>query len=141
MRKWFDRGTVLFLLVGLMNTGLNWLIMLVLNQGFHLGYWPSSAAGYVITSVLSFVLNRKFSFKSRGDVWGDLWRFALVIAVCYFIANSLAKPFIEWLFGMPLFSAFSKWAEPVALIFGNIMFTIPNYFGQRYIAFARGKKL
>ena len=137
MRKWIDRSMVLFLLVGILNTGLNWVIMLVLNRKMGLGYWQSSAVGYVITSALSFVLNRKYSFRSKGDLWGDLWRFALVIGVCYFIANAMAKPFIGWLFSIPTLSGLSEWTEPVALIFGNVVFTALNYIGQRYVAFAR----
>ena len=135
MLKYLDRSVVIFLIIGLLNTALNWLIMLVLNTKLGFGFWISSAVGYVITSALSFVLNRKFSFKSKGDWRSDLARFVLVIGCCYFAANMMAKPFIEWLFGTEMLLKYAKWTEPVALIFGNIVFTVLNYFGQRFIAF------
>ena len=135
MRALLDWSVISFLMIGVLNTGLNWAIMLVLNQRLGFGYWASSAVGYVLTSALSFVLNRKYSFRSKGDWKGDLARFVLVIAVCYFIANLLAKPFIEWAFSWPMFAQYAKLAEPVALIVGNVLFTVLNYFGQRFIAF------
>ncbi len=130
-----DRSLILFLLIGVGNTALNWAIMLVLYTNLGFGYWPASAVGYVLTSALSFILNRRFSFKSKGNVWVDLARFVLVIGVCYFMANAVAKPLIEWALSMPQLSGLSKWSGQIALIFGNVVFTGLNYVGQRLFAF------
>ena len=136
----FDRSLVVFLLIGGLNTLLNWAIMLVLYTNLGMPKWPASAIGYTITSALSFFLNRRFSFHSNGVFWGDLIRFALVIGVCYVAANLIAFPLIDWLLHLPAFASVAKWSGQAALLFGNVVFTILNYFGQRFFAFNREGK-
>lgn len=132
-----DKSFVIFLLIGGLNTLLNWIIMLVLYTNLGMDEWTASAIGYTLTSALSFFLNRKFSFRSKGAFWGDLIRFALVIGACYLIANLIAFPFIKWLLDLPAFVSIQRWSGQIALIFGNVLFTILNYFGQRFFAFNR----
>lgn len=130
-----DRSLLIFLVIGVGNTILNWVIMLVLYTNLGLGYWPSSAIGYVVTSALSFALNRRYSFRSKGNVWVDLARFVVVIGVCYFVANAMAKPLIERALRWDALAGLQKWTGQIALIFGNVVFTGLNYVGQRVFAF------
>ncbi len=130
-----DRSLPIFLAIGVGNTLLNWVLMLVLYTNMGLGFWPSSAIGYVVTSALSFILNRKYSFQSKGNVWIDLARFVAVIGLCYFVANAMAKPLIEWVLRWDVLSVLQKWSGQIALLFGNVVFTALNYVGQRLFAF------
>ena len=132
-----SRSLFIFMLIGLGNTGLNMLIMLALYRHFGLGHWSASAIGFVITSALSFLLNRKFSFNSQGKPVSDLWRFVLVIAACYFVAYALALPMIEWAVDLPVFVRLAPWGGEIALLLGNVIFTALNYLGQRFFAFAK----
>ena len=124
-----------FLLIGLGNTVLSLAIQLGLYSWAHLGYWPSSALAFLIASVSSFYLNRKYSFHSRGAVGRDALRFAVNIAVCYFLAYGAAQPLMEWLIPRLGWGRLVRWQGQITLVAGNGLFTCLNYFGQRCFAF------
>ena len=80
--KLFDRTLLKFLLVGCANTLCSMCIMYLLYHLGHFGYWGSSAAAFVLASILSFFLNRSFTFQSRDNLWKTAARFSVNIAVC-----------------------------------------------------------
>lgn len=126
-----------FLLVGLLNTLVGSAIMFGLYNLAHWEYWPASAANYILTSILSYFLNKYFTFRSVGRDWKQVLRFALNIAVCYLIAYRLAQPLCQWL----LSTADPKLKDNVSMLAGMCLFTALNYLGQRLFAFrvpARG---
>lgn len=125
-----------FLIVGLLNTLLGAVIMFALYDGAHLNYWASSAISYIIGGILSFFLNRRFTFKSDTPLLPAALKFAVTLAMCYVIAYSAAKPLVLWLFDGVLSTA---WAERVAMLTGMVIYTGLNYFGQRFFAFAAGR--
>lgn len=133
----FDRTFLKFLLVGVVNTLVGSAIMFLLYNGAGLinlgekGYWISSGANYFFTSILSFFLNKYFTFGARH--W-SLWMvvsFALTIIISYFVAYSLAKPLVYSLLG----SYSEKIRGNVSLFCGMCFFTGLNYLGQRLVAF------
>ena len=124
-----------FLLIGLGNTALSLAIQLGLYSWAHLGYWASSALAFLIASVSSFYFNRKYSFRSRGAVGRDALRFAVNIAVCYFLAYGAAQPLMEWLILRLDWDWLVRWQGQITLVAGNGLFTCLNYFGQRCFAF------
>ena len=124
-----------FLLIGLGNTVLSLAIQLGLYSWAHLGYWPSSALAFLIASISSFYFNRRYSFHSRGAVGRDALRFAVNIAVCYFLAYGAAQPLAQWLIPRLGWDWLIRWQGQITLIGGNGLFTCLNYFGQRCFAF------
>ena len=98
-------------------------------------YWVSSAANYVLTSILSFFLNKHFTFQSRERGAGQVVRFAANIAVCYLIAYGIAKPLCLRL----LANATVGTRDNVAMLVGMVLFTGLNYLGQRFFAFRSPK--
>ena len=132
MRKLFDASMWKFLLVGVANTLLSAVIMFLLEG---LGYWPSTAIAYVAGSVMSFFLNRHFTFQSKAPFWPSVLRFAINVAVCYLIAYSLAQPLAELILGWIGLPAI--WVERLAKLGGMVLFTCLNYFGQRFFAFRK----
>ena len=95
LRMLFDEKLWKFLLVGVLNTLVgNGLMFLLYNlAGF--SYWPATGLSYALASVMSYFLNRYFTFKYQGSGWGTALRFALNIAVCYGLAYGLAKPLVR----------------------------------------------
>lgn len=94
-------------------------------------YWFSSAANYVLTSILSFVLNKKFTFGYGGQTLRSGLRFAVNIGVCYLIAYGIAKPC-----ALMIFTGLSRPVqENVAMLIGMCLFTLMNYTGQRVFVF------
>ena len=80
MKKWIDASVWRFLLVGVGNTLLSLMLMFLLEG---LGYWPSTAIAYVAGAVMSFFLNRSFTFHSDVRFWPSAVKFAVNVAVCY----------------------------------------------------------
>lgn len=130
--RFLDASIPKFLLVGVGNTLLSAVIMFALEG---LGYWPSTAIAYVAGAVMSFFLNRKFTFQSQETLGRSAVKFTLNVAVCYLLAYSVAQP----LGGMVLGAMGVKgiWLERLTKIGGMGLYTILNYFGQRFFAFQK----
>ena len=94
-------------------------------------YWLSSAANYVVGSVVSFFLNKYFTFQNHEQSPKQVLRFIINVAVCYLVAYGAAKPIVlQLLAGQP-----TKVKENLAMFIGMCIFTVLNYFGQRFFAF------
>ena len=130
--KFLDASIPKFLLVGVGNTLLSAVLMFLLED---LGYWPSTAIAYVAGAVMSFFLNRKFTFQSRETVGRSAVKFALNVAVCYVLAYSIAQPLGGLVLGA--MGLTGVWLERLTKIGGMGLYTILNYFGQRFFAFQR----
>lgn len=129
----FDITFFKFILVGIVNTVVGTAVMFIAYNVFHLSYWVSSAANYVVGSVCSYFLNKYFTFQNREKSPVILLKFVANITVCYLIAYGGAKKLI-----LLLLSGFSKeWQDNVAMVCGMGLFVILNYFGQRFFAFKK----
>ena len=131
MNRFFDSSLLKFIAVGIVNTLLGRLIMFGLYNIFGCSYWISSAVNYILVSILSFCMNRKFTFSFKGKIAGSGLRFAVNIAVCYFIAYGAAKPFVSWI----LHGSALSIQENSAMMAGMVIFTGLNYLGQRFFVF------
>lgn len=131
MKNIIDKKLLKFILVGILNTLVGTAIMFGLYNLAGCSYWVSSAANYVIGSILSYVLNKKFTFQHRGQIAQSALRFAGNIAVCYLLAYGIAKPAVRSI----LTGATQQVQENIAMLAGMILFTGFNYLGQRYFVF------
>jgi len=120
-----------FLLVGVVNTLVGSAIMFGLYNLAGASYWLSSATNYILTSILSFFLNKYFTFRNQEKGWRPVLRFVVNIAVCYLLAYGLAEPLVRWL----LSGSSRTLRENVAMLTGMCLFTGFNYLGQRLFAF------
>lgn len=127
----FDEKLWKFLLVGVLNTLVGNGLMFLLYNLAGWGYWPATAVSYTLASVMSYFLNRYFTFKYTQGGWQVVLRFALNIAVCYGLAYGLAKPLIRLL----LANAADAVRDNVAMLAGMCLFVGFNYLGQRFFAF------
>ncbi len=130
--KLIDASVPKFLLVGVGNTLLS-LVLMFLLEG--LGYWPSTAIAYVAGAVMSFYLNRRFTFHSEERFGRSAVKFAVNVAVCYVLAYSIAQPLGKVILGAMGVSGL--WLERLTKIGGMGLYTILNYFGQRFFAFKK----
>lgn len=124
-----------FVLVGVCNTLLSLVLMFLLER---LGYWPSTAIAYVAGAALSFFVNRSFTFHSDEDFWRSVGKFIVNVAVCYVIAYALAQPLVRMVLGETAISP--VWQERIAKVVGMGLYTLLNYFGQRFFAFRKRKR-
>ncbi|MDR2783340.1 MAG: GtrA family protein [Treponema sp.] len=131
----FDPVFFKFILVGLLNTAIGSAVMFGLYNLAGLGYWASSVLSCGATSILSFFLNKYFTFGVKEWSLRMILVFALVIAVSYITAYSVAKPFIHRL----LRNYDERLRDNAAMLTGMGLFTAINYLGQRFAAFKRKK--
>ena len=126
-----DKKLVKFLVVGVINTLVGTAIMFGLYNLAHCSYWVSSAANYILTSILSFFLNKYFTFGSKEKSAAEVLRFAVNIAVCYLLAYGIARPLCL----AALAGASAAVRDNVSMFVGMCLFTGFNYIGQRFFAF------
>ena len=134
MAKLIDNSIPRFLLVWMGNTLLSMVLMFLLEG---LGYWPSTAIAYVAGAVMSFFLNRHFTFHSEETFLHSAVKFAINVAVCYVIAYALAQPIAGWVLGNTGMDPI--WQERLTKLGGMALYTILNSFGQRFFAFPQKK--
>jgi len=132
----FDKKLFKFILVGIINTIVGSTIMFLLYNAAHLSYWISSACNYCFTSILSFFLNKYFTFNVRHWSTFMVIAFILNIAFSYFLAYGISKPLMNYL----LEDSSQKVRENVALLTGMCLFTGLNYLGQRLVVFRENKE-
>lgn len=150
MRKIFDEKLIKFALVGVLNTIVGYAINLLALNVLGLPFEIALICNYVPTSVMSFFLNKYFTFKSGGNLKKEALRFAINIAVCLTLASGIAKTatyfvltnyapneFFEFVskvtFG--LLKEKANITDNLATLVGMGLFVIFNYMGQRFFAF------
>ena len=85
MSKLFDKTMVKVLLVGVVNTLVGVGTMFLLYNLAHCSYWISSAANYVVGGIVSFFLNKYFTFQNKDWSWGQVGKFIVSVPVCYLL--------------------------------------------------------
>ncbi len=131
--KLFDKTFLRFLLVGVVNTAFGYAIMFTFYNLLHLSYWVSSACNYLFGSILSYFLNKRFTFQDRSRGCKTALRFAVNIAACYLIAYGAARPAVRWL----LRGCTQKLIDNAAMLTGSVIFVALNYLSQRFLTFRK----
>ena len=137
MKKLFaffwDKSLLFFVLIGAGNT----IITMVGSQLLfsYLGYWGSTALLFALTSIISFILNRTYSFHSKAPLLQSAVRFAIIIAVCYLISFGISSVFVPWFVQNYVQGLAKETVTRIAMIVAQVLFTAMNYLGQRLWAF------
>ena len=133
IKKFADKTFLRFVIVGVINTVFGTAIMFVFYNVLGLSYWLSSASNYFFGSILSYFLNKYYTFQYKKRSWRVAARFVVNISACYLIAYGIAKPLIA-----ALMSGFSVTVqENAAMLCGMGLFVVLNYLGQRFFAFRK----
>jgi len=141
LKKIVDPTFIRFLIVGVINTLVGTAVMFLLYNaaGLHTwgqaGYWLSTIGNYTVGSVVSFFLNKHFTFKNKEKGKGVVIRFAVNIVVCMVLAYGVAQKAVEWALAGTFLSAQTQ--GNLSMLVGMGLFVILNYFGQRFFAFRK----
>lgn len=122
-----------FVLVGIINTLVGTTVRFVAYNLLHFSYWVSSASNYVVGSIVSYFLNKYFTFQNNEKSLGQLLKFILNITVCYLLAYGLAKPVVSWI----LQNQSRSIQDNCSMLVGMGAFVVFNYIGQRLIVFKK----
>ena len=133
MARLFDRTFLKFVLVGVVNTIFGYAIMFAFYNLLGPSYWVSSACNYIFGSILSYVLNKHFTFQDKSRGFQTVLRFAVNIAACYLIAYGAARPAVRWL----LRGCTQKLVDNAAMLTGSVIFVALNYLSQRFLTFRK----
>ena len=136
IQRLFDRTFRRFILVGIINTIVGTAVMFSFYNFLHFSYWISSAANYIVGSIVSYILNKNFTFQNKTKGIKPLIRFVINISLCYSLAYGIAKPFVAGV----LDQAPLKIQENGAMLVGMCLFVVLNYLGQRFFAFREEKE-
>lgn len=138
LKNFLDPTFFRFILVGIINTLVGTGVMFGLYNiaGLYLwgdtGYWISSAANYVVGSVVSYFLNKHFTFRNTETGGKVIGRFIINITVCWILAYGIAQPLSQFVLN-GLFS--TQIVGNFSMLCGMILFVCLNYVGQRFFAF------
>ncbi len=124
-----------FIIAGISNTLIGMVLIFFFYNIFDFGYWASTALGYLAGCVWAYFMSRHFVFRYEKKEKRLIIRFALNVAVCYFLAYLIAKPMTIKIcqFVMPQFSVEMK--EKIAIVLGMGIYTLLNFLGQKFICF------
>ena len=73
IKQYLDLTFWKFILVGIINTLVGTTVMFVAYNLCHLNYWVSSASNYVVGSIVSYFLNKYFTFNQMPVVSSQYW--------------------------------------------------------------------
>ena len=90
--------------VGLVAAVVHYGLLIGLVEAWHVDPVTAALAGYVAGGVVSYSLNRQFTYRSDRPHAEATWRFALVAVVGFFLTWGLMHAFTRWL-GLPYLSA------------------------------------
>lgn len=143
IRQFFDIKFWKFIMVGILNTIVGMGLQFLFFNLCGWGEWFSSIVGYILGSILSYFLNKYFTFKNKEKGWKPIAKFALNIAVCYGLAYGIAIPITKWICVANSLTMFGwtvdKFAGNASMLVGSCLFVAFNYIGQRFFAFKEKK--
>lgn len=129
----FDASTIKFILVGIINTLVGTSVMFVLYNIFGASYWFSSAMNYIVGSIVSYFLNKYFTFKYNRKDYKAVIKFVLNITICYLLAYGGAKKIMILI----LQDFDTKLRDNLSMIVGMCFFVGLNYLGQKFFVFSQ----
>lgn len=122
---------VRFMFIGLINTciGLSLIFLLLNVVGWP--YWMSTSIGNGIGAIVSYFLNKNFTFKSKVNDKKGITLFVFVIVGSYIISYRLGYSLIT----NSLFVNLGLYTEELSVLIAAMIYTVLNYLGQRYVTF------
>jgi putative flippase GtrA len=116
-----------FCLVGVFNTLVGLLLMYLLYF-VGLNYWLTTFIGNLVGVLISFLLNKHFTFRHRGEFRKTMGPFILVSLICYFSAYFPVYFIFKEI-------AFLKPHLDFSFLIGAGAYTLINFITQKFIVF------
>lgn len=135
IKKLFNAQAVRFLIVGVINTIVGNGIMFLLLNLTPTPYWLCVAANYITGGIVSYFLNKYFTFRNNEKSFKQVVLFVAVVAVCAVLAHGIAKPLVFKL----LAGKSETLQKNISALAGSVLYTVLNFIGQKFIAFKKQK--
>ncbi|MNP17943.1 GtrA-like protein [compost metagenome] len=130
-----NQDFIKFLLVGVLNTAVGLSTIFLLLNLLDFNYWISTFMGNSIGAIVSYCLNKRFTFNSNVSNREAFWKFVSVIVLCYLISYTASYILFDILIGELIHDVALR-SNFTALI-GAGIYTLLNYIGQKYFVFKK----
>lgn len=120
-------------LIGIVNTLLTLVVVWILYERLGFNLELSNFLGFVAGGVNSYVMNRRWNFKSKNQKSGEIFRFVIVFACAYLVNLCVLEGFKDFV------PAAGSWLSSgyIANILANIAYVIVSFALYRYWVFAK----
>jgi putative flippase GtrA len=99
----YNNSFVMFLMVGCLTAGTYLSLFIVLSKAFHGNYQIAVSISYIVSVILHFSANRKFTFKKQTNLLShQLPRYLILLVVNYLITLVFMHITVEVFFFTPL---------------------------------------
>lgn len=117
--------------IGIINTGISFLVILLLFKFFAFNYGIAYFIGYVIALINSFFMNKRYTFQSNGHWKNEFKFFILVFIIAYSISHIFLYLMVEWL----------NIGVMISIIISMMIYTFVGYFLNKNIVFSEAQNL
>ncbi len=127
-----------YAVVGVINTLLTLIVILVFKGILHFNPWISNAAGYVAGFINSFVMNKMWVFRSQNSAVREAMKFCGGFLVCYGLQLLLTWLLTEHTaigdisLSLP---GFTLSGYAIATFIGMAAYTLFNFVWNRLVTF------
>lgn len=129
-----------YALVGVINTMVTLVVILICKSLLGINPWVSNAAGYIAGFINSFIWNKLWVFNSHNKIMHEALKFFGGFLICYglqFVVTFLLTDYtalgdMEW-----KIRDFTLSGYGVATIIGMIAYTFANFVYNRMVTFRK----
>ena len=115
---------VRFALVGGVATAVHYAILLTLVEGAHAAALLGTSIGFIAGVMVSFFLNRRFTFTQQSSLLSSFSKYALVYAIGFVLNAAI----LQALIGV-------GWYYFAAQVAATLIVLCWNFLGARFVAF------
>ena len=113
------------------------MALFILYNVVGLGYWGSSVAVYLAGAILSYFLNKSYTFRYGEFDIRSLGLFFINAIVCYLLSFGISRILLPSVCEIIVPELDFTIIEQLSLFMGLIIFPFANYFGQKFIVFRK----
>ena len=139
------RQAIKYSLVGVLNTLFTLVIIWIMTKNIGCSEALSNFVGYFVGLINSFFLNRMWTFKSKGNIFGGAVKFFAVFVVCYllqfcvllFLNHYCPENPPLYSFFVPILKYFKIDALFYIQMISMVVYTIINFLINKYYTFKK----
>ena len=132
------RQFVRYLCVGVINTLVTLVVIMICKSLLDVNPWVSNALGYIAGLINSFIWNKAWVFHSNRNGRAEAVKFAVGFLICYgiqfmatwFLAEVMELKQFVWDFGILQLSGYG-----LATLIGMGVYTVCNFVFNRLVTF------
>ncbi len=126
-------------LVGVINTLITLVVFYLLNTHAGAPYGLANIVAYIAGVINSFMMNRAWVFKAKGNIGRQALLFAGGFALCWLLQGAVGWFLLEGLgwkdMEMVSWLPMKKPGQNIVMCLSMVVYTLANYAYNRFVAF------